>query len=188
VIKNVDAGTYAQPTFMNDETSDRLIGVSTLPQAVPTIDGDANDILDAATNPVAHKLESMIDASTQNYRQQLVERMREASGEPAPPVALAATPSLQQTAAPLTPAEQAVLEQAHQQAQVSPTTNLPTMQPLTSQPAPAPAPQTAMTTPVDPAILGLAKNDDLNVATIARQAQRVTEKHLGNDEVVISLR
>jgi hypothetical protein len=39
------------------------------------------------------------------------------------------------------------------------------------------------TTP-NPAILNLANNDDLNVATIARQAQRISE---ADDEVVISL-
>jgi hypothetical protein len=209
VIKNVDANTYAQPAFAaGNTTSDRLVDISALPQAVPTIDGNIdNDMLDD-TNPVAHQLESMIDASTQNYRQQLVERMREANNEPTPPVALKATPSLAQTAAPiaavpaispaqatgpLTAAEQALLQQAHSQQAASPTTHLPTIQPLSAAPVAAPAAPAktapaAMTTPVDPAIIGLAKNDDLNVATIARQAQRESEKHLGNDEVVISLR
>jgi hypothetical protein len=37
-----------------------------------------------------------------------------------------------------------------------------------------------------PAILELAHNDDLSVATIARQANKAN--HLGDDEVVISLR
>jgi hypothetical protein len=55
---------------------------------------------------------------------------------------------------------------------------------------PAPAqdatiPQSATSTPTsNPAILSLANNDDLNVATIARQAQRISES---DDEVVISL-
>ncbi len=40
----------------------------------------------------------------------------------------------------------------------------------------------------DPAILNLANNDDLNVATIAREANKATTKNSGNDEVVISLR
>lgn len=43
------------------------------------------------------------------------------------------------------------------------------------------------TTP-DPGILGLAINDDLNVATIAREANRTQQKQSGNDEVVVPLR
>jgi hypothetical protein len=59
----------------------------------------------------------------------------------------------------------------------------PAQAPAAIQPTPEPV-KTQTTTP-NPAILGLAQNDDLNVATIARQA----EKLKGNDdgEVVISL-
>lgn len=46
--------------------------------------------------------------------------------------------------------------------------------------------QDASAKPVDPAILRLANNDDLNVATIAREAQKATELP-PDDEVVISL-
>lgn len=53
-------------------------------------------------------------------------------------------------------------------------------------PAKAPADQSSETSrsAPNPAILELAKNDDLNVATIARQANKQTS---GDDEVVISL-
>lgn len=47
-------------------------------------------------------------------------------------------------------------------------------------------PTPASTTPVDPAILNLASNDDLNVETLARQAQK--DKLDDDTEVVISLR
>jgi hypothetical protein len=56
-------------------------------------------------------------------------------------------------------------------------------QPSIAQPQP-PADQ-QMTPPPDPAILQLASNDDLDVATIARQANRHKEEL--QDEVVISL-
>lgn len=46
-----------------------------------------------------------------------------------------------------------------------------------------PVPPASVATP-NPAILNLANNDDLNVATIARQAKRISE---ADDEVVISL-
>lgn len=44
-----------------------------------------------------------------------------------------------------------------------------------------------MTPAPDPAILGLANNDDLTVATIARQANKAKDKKEPPDEVVISL-
>ncbi len=71
------------------------------------------------------------------------------------------------------------------------------VQPLVADPAastPQPAQQQDNTQtaqaysppPPDPAIISLAQNDDLNVETIAREANREIQLH-GNDEVVISL-
>jgi hypothetical protein len=90
--------------------------------------------------------------------------------------------------------------------------NLRTLQPLKAQPAspltvPSPPPpagqttaattrtsaptSTTVTAPSDPAILSLSANNDLNVATLAREAQRKTQKGQRGDpaadEVVISL-
>lgn len=62
------------------------------------------------------------------------------------------------------------------------------IQPLSDQAQAGPAaalPQVPVTPPPHPAILGLANNNDLNVATIARQAHKHTEEP--PDEVVISL-
>ncbi len=59
--------------------------------------------------------------------------------------------------------------------------------PPPTQPTPAPTQPTMTSTP-DPAILGLANNDDLDVATIARQAHKTADKQKpSDDEVVISL-
>ena len=56
---------------------------------------------------------------------------------------------------------------------------------VSAPPAAVPAPQ-PIPTPADPAILSLARNNDLNIATLAREAQKSKQ---GNDgEVVISLR
>lgn len=76
-----------------------------------------------------------------------------------------------------------------------------TIQPLSATPkspqSPVSSPQSLATsdkrqatTPagVNPAIIELANNDDLNVATIARQADKATRKEPPTDEVVISLR
>jgi hypothetical protein len=57
-----------------------------------------------------------------------------------------------------------------------------TAQPANPQPPQAPTPK--VTQAPDPAIVELARNDDLNVATIAREAQKRKEPP---DEVVISL-
>jgi hypothetical protein len=76
--------------------------------------------------------------------------------------------------------------------------NLHTIQPLSSQAplavpivavpvptTPVPAPVSSSPEPVDPAILSLARNNDLNIATLAREAHK--SQH-SDGEVVISLR
>jgi hypothetical protein len=74
-----------------------------------------------------------------------------------------------------------------------------TLQPMSAQPAkPTPviqAPAAALVEPAkpvtpspDPAILNLASNNDLNVATLAREAYKVKHPRSSQDEVVISLR
>jgi hypothetical protein len=72
----------------------------------------------------------------------------------------------------------------------SATSHLRTVQPLGAAPPAAPAAKTVTASPAapDPGILALAGNNDLNVATLAREAYKV--KHDGAsppDEVVISL-
>jgi hypothetical protein len=62
------------------------------------------------------------------------------------------------------------------------------MAPPTAVQAAPPTPTPPVTPPVDPAIISLANNDDLNVATIARQADKVNGQRRSDDEVVISLR
>ncbi len=58
--------------------------------------------------------------------------------------------------------------------------------PQSVQPQPM-QPPVPVTPPVNPAIINLANNDDLNVETIARQADKSTELRPSDDEVVISL-
>jgi hypothetical protein len=114
-----------------------------------------------------------------------------------PPVSAAVSGTADSTAA-----DDAILDAGLRQeaAQSEAYSNLRTLQPLGSKAAPAadPAPlsddmqDTAasdtsgpMTASGDPAILSLSKNNDLNVATLAREAQRA--KGETQDEVVISL-
>ncbi|HEY5667735.1 MAG TPA: PrgI family protein [Candidatus Saccharimonadales bacterium] len=84
-VKNVNISMYGQPALvMGDPSSDRLVGMSTLPQAVPTIDVRASDdMLDVQNNPVAAQFDTMIAASAKAHREQILERMKESS-TPAP--------------------------------------------------------------------------------------------------------
>ncbi len=106
-----------------------------------------------------------------------------------------------QTAAPAaltTDAEQALLEQVKKRSEPVQAYNahMKTIQPfINGQPAPSTVTTTAqpsapkpMTATPDPAIIKLASNNDLNVATLAREASRVKNPQLPKDEVVISLR
>lgn len=65
-----------------------------------------------------------------------------------------------------------------------------TITPLSDQKAQKPNPMTNPPMPAapDPGIIQLANNDDLNVATIARQADKAKKQQPPADEVVISLR
>lgn len=89
--------------------------------------------------------------------------------------------------------EAALVQQLHEQekAQAVAYNHLHTIQPLSAQKrTPKPVqntPQPKVTQQPDAAILNLARNDDLNVATIAREAQKQRPEP-PQDEVVISLR
>ena len=102
----------------------------------------------------------------------------------APPVPVAATE---------TPEEKALAAQIRAKSTTQPLAygNLRTIQPLGSQQVATPAPQpaaaiTSQPAP-DPSMLALAHNNDLDVATIARQASKAKGGKNGSDEVVISL-
>lgn len=104
------------------------------------------------------------------------------------------TAGLPVTAANPTPDEEQFIKQLKAEPAFSPNMHghLHVIQPLSTQKQGQPAsPQAAPQTPTpkvtqtpDPAIVELARNDDLNVATIAREAQKRKEPP---DEVVISL-
>ena len=102
---------------------------------------------------------------------------------------------------PATAAEEALLDniKARNTTQQVYSAHMKTLQPLGAQstnptpvnPAPAAAPvqpPKPMTPPPNPAILNLASNNDLNVATLAREAYKVKNPQSPQDEVVISLR
>lgn len=209
-VKNVNINVSAPNNPMAIADSDRLVAISNIPQEVPDATVQASDdILDEQNNPIAQQFDAMINQSNQSHRKELLQQLNApaAMPQPAPQTASVATDPWFMAGAPVptpaaaTPEEAAVLAQAHAQSAARQVTygNLRTIQPLGSQPAAAPqpapqmaapAPMPAMTPQPDPAILSLANNNDLNVATLAREAQKAKAGEMsgGEDEVVISLR
>lgn len=80
-VKNVNVNLYSQPELvMSAPSSDRLVSVANLPQPVPNNDIQASDdMLDEKNNPVAHQFDTMIAASTKAHRQQIMDRLRQAT-------------------------------------------------------------------------------------------------------------
>ncbi len=208
-IKNVNINLSAQPSYvMPDPTSDRLIDLATLPQEVPAIDvGAADDMMDPQSNPVAQHLDQMIGASTKQHRQQLIQKVKDMGQQPAvtPPTSLPAPQDLwftQQQVAPSNAGlsqpvappisqqdERALLAQLHPDKPEVAYGHMKVIDPAgAAQPTPAAPADQAPTAPTsDPALLELASNDDLDVATIARQAHKKRGPE-PPDEVVVPLR
>ncbi len=189
-IKNVNVNMFSQPVYAMNSESDRLVNPTALPQEVYGYDTTGvDDILDERTNPTAQHLDEMITASSQAHRQQLIQSMQPHQqtqtaspqdstwfiGQPADDTG----PTLPTQPALIDAAEEAVQLaqlQAKQKAPDPTRDKMHTLQPMKAKKAAS----TPMPPPVNPAILELAHNDDLNVATLARQANK--------SEVVISLR
>lgn len=210
------------PTVVVPQETDRLLDFGAMPQEVPNYDITASDdILDEVNNPMASHMTEMINASAQQRRHDLVEKLR-ASGASTPQTAPAPqwfqrTPASAQPIS-VEPAQPTVLPPVAPQALAAappaptavpaprpkPTTHLKnvspvadqTQSPAPAQPAqpiqptatPAPAAKKEPAKPIkqqpDPAILTLAHDNNMDVATLAREAKRAK----GDDEeVVISL-
>lgn len=202
-VKNANVNLFAQqPAIMLQASQDRLMGMSSVPIPQPITDVTvADDVLDEHSK-TADQLNQLLVASEQAHKNQILEQMH-SSLPPAPvvptPPPMAQTPSTSITTAD----EKALLEKIHkEQSAPKPASHLRTIQPLGAKQKAKKEETTVATkgevksskptnntgsTAVNPAILALADNDDLNVATIAREAHKATGTDDPN-EVVISLR
>ncbi len=163
-VKGVDVNLYANPSCANP-VSDRLVSPNMTLAAVPNLDIKSDDdILDTQDSSVAQKMKQMVQANDQAHRQALLDKMDQIRGQHRTPTP---QPANINNLPPLMPHPS-----AYGHTTVLKPTNI--------------APTTPVTQPPKPAILGLASNDDLSVATIARQANK--SGGLDDDEVVISLR
>jgi hypothetical protein len=213
-VKNVNVNLYAQPAYAN-AGSDRLIDTSDFAQDVPTYEITAqDDMLDERSNPVAQHLDQMITQSTRQQVLQQMQNPQPApqasAGQPADYWFLNATagqqtpvapgyatfsqtktvqPGMQSaqlpTAAPEpSPDDQAALSEKLRQGKKHSTPgnkHLRTIQPMSEQKKEQPKAPVAK----NPVVQQLASNNDLNISTLARQANK---QKPDDGEVVISLR
>lgn len=199
-VKDVDVNLYSRPGLLPSDTeSDRLIGTGAIPQPVPTYDiHAADDILDAQNNPIAQQFDQMINASNQAHRQQLMGLMNQSTTQPTPPAQtnqwfLGKTypqvgPPAVSGPAPVaqapSPDDALIASRLKAQSAAQDVTygHMKTIQPLGQQPAPQAMPEPKK---VNINTTQLAANNDLNIATIARVANK---KDLPpEDEVIIPL-
>lgn len=206
-VKNIDVNLFAQPGAIpqvTSPTSDRLLD---LPDAQFTPKDDIKmdeDMLDEKNNPVAQQLDQMIGASTKTHREKTLHRMADIRKHQAE---IKNVRPVHETTAggnwfiePVTitrPGNDASTAQNFSPNTAGQTASFATTDDSTIQPRAPALPtvviqkkptktQAASVTPApDPGILNLAENDDLNVATIARQANRQAKPDIG--EVTISL-
>ena len=208
-LVNLSSGQYGSTTA---EASDRLISYDNMPRGVSNLDLHASDdILDEANSPIAHQFDTMMQHSSQSHRSQLQTQLQ--NDAPVSPAPSQTTPANlwfmnNNPAAPTPPAPVATdlpadeedrltkeLKSKHETPQQVAYSHLKNIDPLGQTPA---APQAtsqsndmatqSTTLAPDPAILNLANNNDLNVATLAREAHKAREpKQPPDDEVVISL-
>ncbi len=211
-VKNVNVNLSGQDEFNDTAGSpDRLVGLSSLPQEVSTVDVQAaDDIMDEKSNPIAQHFEQMIKSSDVEHHEGVLAKMQNvraqadnssgssasqssqpwfmqpgANAAPAGFAGFATQPvTTSSTPTALTSEEEALLSKVHEHDQRM-NAAFGHANPPQPTPKPTAAPKTA--TP-DPAILKLAKNNDLNVATIARQASKTKPLQSPDDEVVVSLR
>ncbi len=93
-VKNVNLETYTPMDLFNQSGSDRLIGINSAPQQVPAYDVQASDdILDETSNPVAQQFQTMINQSSQQHRQHLIDEMNEIRSDQAQAAQTSSQPS-----------------------------------------------------------------------------------------------
>jgi hypothetical protein len=209
-VKSDDINLFTVPSFEAAD-SDRLIDVSSMPQAVPDIDiTAADDIMDVQNNNIAQHFDSMVKASTVNQRQSAIDHMKLAVKNAN--TSTSSTPQKDKLSSPTTKMfnEQIVMPHQPQPATNEPLNNedLLLIRQIehsqlqsdeiskmispkhkfitpTEEPATNESYQTtAVTPPKNPDIVNLA-NTDFKVATIAGLANR--KNPVSSGEVVVNL-
>jgi hypothetical protein len=199
----IDSRGWAIKHTTQQEASgdDRLINIASIPEPVPEEDlRNVPDVMDEKTAPLASSIEHMIEDKDKQRKQHLYDKMdniRKGKPEEAPDKSLAVSPPLEEPHALSNQAEEQLLSAELEKRKASARLSEGNMHSIPSAKSKAKIkkpkiksastdekkPQADMTTPVQPDILELAQNNDLNVATIARQANKKDD----DNEVVVSL-
>jgi hypothetical protein len=217
-VKNVNINLYANPGSV-EEVSDRLVDISSLPREVASSQAHHQQLINQmnAAAPAQSAAPSLAAPTApadywflnQNPQPVALPADQAVFNSPSVIAPGAVTSPLQPVAASAATdlSEEAFLAKVRTDEANEQITNshLHTLQPLGSQPmsrtpvaasAPAPppvyVPATPSPEPVDTAILSLARNNDLSIATLARESAREAQKSKHDEstdgEVVISLR
>lgn len=188
-IKDAQQAHISPAYTATSGSPDRLIGIPNLPNIPTAPVRIEEDVLDIVNNPRAQQFGQMIDASNQAHRKEILQNMQSnieqqagKAGRPAKNQALAgaATPTSGQS-----DNGAAFFTNFRQSAQLAdqPFGQPPALAAKTPKPADAP-----MTAPPDADILNLAKSNDFDIATVARQANKKRQHGAEGDEIVVPLR
>lgn len=194
---------------LNNIASDRLVGPVIHPEKESGIDlTGVTDVMDSSESPVAANFDTMIKESSEQHKTQTLEKMdRVRQGEHphdldthavrfTPPPHIAATPI---GATPINTDDEEEIsrqlrlrsgtkEQANRHLRTipsGPTPQATSLPAVTNSDNHTQKPQAPIPATPRPDIIDLSRNDDLSVATIARQASNSNDD---DNEVVISLR
>ncbi len=172
-----------------NQQGDRLFGVTaTLPQPVIQTDTRPSDDIFDRQAPVAHHLNELVNSATQQRREALLARLDSNAPYEQPPVpAQAPSAPSSDWFSPRENTTEPTDEPAASKPVEPPNQNLASSTPSTH----TQNPQTQATSTAQTAIMDLVGNDDLDIATLSRQANQ--RKALGEDvgddgEVVVPLR
>ena len=180
--KNVEVQDVTRSLESQRATTDRLVMPQVLYPATPDpIDiHQSDDILDVAHNPVAQNFDALAAKATQAAKDEAISHMHQAEDVDGD-VKYNPYPEMQQTK--IKPLSE----------QNDPSPSPPPPAPAPADEPPAQAPTTTDEPPAEPAvteqpsaaILNLAQNSDLNVSTIARQAEE--QMHDVHDDETVQL-
>jgi len=185
-IKNVsNISTLNKLQHPQNTDSDRLVGITITPTAVLSADiAAADDILDVQSSSIAKHLDNMLHKFSTGQRNNIIANLKTGQQANPPSVKQASntnpdwftnSPSGKIIGSQL-PADVPQIQRFHQVEQQA------TLGPAKA----AVAPKTPMTETSYADILNLASNNDLNIATLARQVN-TKQASYSQDEVVISL-
>ena len=204
-VKNVTTEMFQRSTSFGNQSQDRLINIDSIPRDATESTPTTSDVLDPNANPVAAKLETMIESNESTHREQLMAKMQAlvqkeklAQGQTTQtPQTKPAVPSTQ------APSTQATTQQViAPQPTINPEPKAPTNQQIITHAKPMPSasptgqtipqappqkntPDSTMTTPANTAILPKDK-DGSRTSLEVKHDSKSTDSDTDN-EVVISL-